>query len=930
MPPITISPVLRDAVELKVDELNQVKEAFKRRYHLNARRTAESDNFKRLKSLLDDISKLNPELESDEDLDIISRYVDQAEDDCSLSGPRLLKLEEQIWSKLHKHLNRLEVSSLHVDLMKEVMDAGDSSVSLAAKLHSADLDDDFEVVETELDEMLEKFEKETFAVEEVDVEAIDAYLSSLFVQPRDKRGLEDIRIDLQTFAEDLLTDGVETDQEHLGWCILDLLKSDVVDKDKKKILEGYLQSPIALRELVAIMNMKSVRDWDYKNASKGLSVTALQNAEGQHYIAVEENVVDLLFLHTVGMGWAEKLKSCLSTAVQIHGSFTTKGLSIEEINKREYFLGRRPAKPRATACTMCHPSYPPAPMPPPPMMGMPPPPPPMAVPLKPGKSKRKISTAWPPPPPPPMPNTMAATRKSNYINDFFMSRLPVMSGCAPKIEQPTEVQARLMKTLAVEAKLCEAFNGSVHTGSVYFKSLASSLPHQTILVVLKFLGIPEFFLEFFERFLSAKLNIGPAVRGAPDRVLPRSRGVQDGHALELFFTEAVMFFLELSVHQKTGSYLYRLKDACYFVGSYEQNRMCGAQVAEFADTLGLEVDFAKAHVIGFLTISSDNVTIDDYKIGTYARRVKKQLDTCTTVLDWVRVWNSTAGTYAAHLFGPLAEVFGKAHLDAVKKAYSRIFGIIFDGGNLTSHVKALLSTHVKRLISDPPFLVESLIYLPQAYGGLGVKNPFVTLNLARSLCENPDAQIKSYLDDEERYYKRAAENYALLPSDAYTRKLEIIFENDNARIESSLGASRDLTIFMTKEELTVHRERAAYPCLPSPPFPAPFVPTTLPMLTSLYATLLREPIDDIPGSGKVRDDVERLEDTGDMKPWKKLTGEDKWVLQLYGDECFERYGGLEIWCSENVPQEVMKAVRGATWDDGDEDNSTTSSDMTDP
>lgn len=509
-----------------------------------------------------------------------------------------------------------------------------------------------------------------------------------------------------------------------------------------------------------------------------------------------------------------------------------------------------------------------------------------------------------------------------------MSRLPIQDGCTPKVTPAEEVQANLIKTLVVERKLREAFDGQVHAGSAHFKSLASSLPHQTILTVLKFLGVPETSLEFFERFLSAKLNIGPAVRGAPDRILPRTRGLPEGHALELFLTEAVMFALELVVHKKTGSYLYRLKDRCYFVGNYEQYRTYEQQVAKFANALGLHVTFERAQSIGFLSIDARGAIIDDHKVSTYARNIKQQLDACTAVLDWVRVWNSTAGTYASHLFGPLADVFGKAHLDAVKKAYKQIFDIIFDGGNLTSHIKKLLTTHLKPPLSDPSFSLEALIYLPQAYGGLGVKNPFITLSLANTINDDPSEVITKYLDTEETYYKRAAENYARLSPDAYGRKIEVIFANDNARVEAALGASRDLSVFMTKEELTAHRERAAYPYLPFPPFPAPYTPTTIPDPTELYSDLLNEPTDDMLCSDKISDEVRRLSGKGDMKSWSRLSSEDKWVLQLYGDECFERYGGLEIWCGESVPQEVLKVVRGASWDDADDDSSV--SDMTEP
>lgn len=195
----------------------------------------------------------------------------------------------------------------------------------------------------------------------------------------------------------------------------------------------------------------------------------------------------------------------------------------------------------------------------------------------------------------------------------------------------------------------------------------------------------------------------------------------------------------------------------------------------------------------------------------------------------------------------------------------------------------------------------------------------ITLNIAHELRDKPDELITRYLETEERYYNHAKENWAQLPPDAHERKIEAIFGNNDARIAQVLGADRDPTVFMTKNEFTQHRERIAYPDLETT---APFyVLPRRPMLTDLYSDLLNEPTDDMSSSEKVSDDVRRLSGKGDMKSWNKLSGEDKWVLQLYGDECFERYGGLEMWVGELVPQEILKAVRGGDWDDSDDDDS---------
>lgn len=936
-PPFTITPVLREAAELKIKELNRVKDSFKRRYHLNSGLLADKNTINRVSRLLESIKKSDPYLENDEDLTIMTRYIEQAQDDKSISEAKLERFEEQLWDKLNRHLNRMEVSCLHVDLMKEVMEAESSTESAAAKLKKAALEDDFEMVENELEELLERFEKDTFTSKDVDANTIESYLSGLFIGDHSNRGLQVLRNGMRIYGEELMQGGADVDQDILMWAIMDLLKNDLISTQKKKILEGYLQSPIALRELTATLNMKSFRHWDYSNEYEGLPVTARQNAEGQYCITVEEEIIDMLFLHGTAIGWATKLKEYLTEFTRNSMAFAGRDLNLDELNKREFYLmsTRKPIKPKASACTVCHPCFPQVPMPPPPP-GIPfTYKPPVVIDACAKKSKKKRSFDMPPLPVPiPLGDSLLYERSRIYLKDFFMSRLPVQEGCVPKFTRTEDVQANLIKTLAVEAKLGKAFHGKVHAITTSFDSLASSLPHKTILTVLKFLGVPDLFLEFFTRFLQAKLNIGPALHGTPDRVLQRSCGVSVGHSLEMFFSEAVLFFLELAVYQKTGSYLYRLHDTSYFVGSQDQQYRCAEQITKFAAIMGMplkKMDICGGRLaIGCLAMdtlpttpsSTPSFKIDSSMVEAYAHHIKKQLATCTSVLEWIRIWNSSAGTYGAHLFGPLADVLGKSHLGSVKDAYTRIFAIIFNGSDLTAHITSLLkSRRSKFCLRDQKLSLEALIYLPQAYGGLGVKNPFITINLAHNIHENPDELIENYLKEEEAYYDAAAENYAKLSAEQRQEKLESIFSNNKDRIDSALGPERDLTAFMSREEMTANREYTPYPIIRALHRPVPRLRISTPFLVDVCQDLRREPVENIEVNFQICRDISRLSSEGDMKRLGKLSGEERWVLGMYGAECFEKYGTMEIWWGEGVPREVYKAVRGHVWSDGDDDSS---------
>ena len=437
---------------------------------------------------------------------------------------------------------------------------------------------------------------------------------------------------------------------------------------------------------------------------------------------------------------------------------------------------------------------------------MPPPPPPPRVH---GKYKKKETNRYPCPPPPPPPECSGGLnlndeRYRNYIRNFFLSRLPKRVGCTPESVSSDETQAELLKTLATELRFGEAFDGSVHGLTANFESFASSLPHQTILTVLKFLGVPELWLDIFTRFLSAPLNMGPIVRGTSDQILARKRGVPLGHGFETFFTEALLFFLDLATHQKTNAYLFRLRDNCYFVGKEQERNDVLCEINSFAKVMGLNVHTMNSldtQPIGLLRLATTPVaiSIDNVSVDKYARRVKKQLKSCTAVISWIRTWNSTIGTYAAHHFGPLASVFGKAHLDAVTKAYNRIHELIFDGSNLTAHMKNLLATHLGRTLTDPPLALEAIMYLPLAYGGLGVKNPYITLNLVRHMMEHPEKEIESYLEQEKNYYEAAKDTFNSMTPEKQGEKLSALFHDNKARITTVLGADVDPTKFWTYE-----------------------------------------------------------------------------------------------------------------------------------
>ncbi|KAF1931360.1 uncharacterized protein M421DRAFT_418000 [Didymella exigua CBS 183.55] len=948
MTPMAINPPLRGVVELKINQFNELKEDFKARYGIGTPGPTNVNLFERIATLIRNIKQYDSYLEVDDDLTIISRYVENVHD-SAISHEKLVSLEKQIMNKLYKQFNRYETTALHFDLMKEVIESAQPGRSPSSGLNALSLEDDFEVVEDGLEALWEKFEAEAFTAKDVDVEALEAYLAGIMESNGSSEDLDELRDDMRRYGEDILDGEGEIDEDVLEWCIMDLLENDLLSDEKKKTLEGYIQSQVAVKELLGVLNMKSIRQWSWKCTNKGIPVTAHQDAEGQYHIIVDEDLIDTLFLHCVAVGWAQKLKTCLSDYIRYTDRNNRRSLSSADRKEQEFFLETMPFEPPPPPPEPC-PEVLECPLPPPP-------PPPPNVGFPPGmwaippyaknKMKKKIPKAYPgpmcvvppppplpfpigappPPPPPPMsifhmsPDTLDNERHRAYKAYFFMSRLPSEDGCRPKVVPSQEVQANLIKTLAAEIKLRAVFDDQPICSVVDFHSLTTALPHETVLETLKFLGVPKVLTDFFARYLAVKLNIGPSVRGTRDRVLTRACGVPERHGLELLFTEAVMFFAELAVMKKVGLPMYRLGSRCYFVGTEEHSDAALQELAIFAQHTKLEFDDVSVqpeHLhIGFLELSADALTINQSAVENYALRIKKQLAAQTNVYDWVRIWNSTVGTYAAHLFGPLIDLFGKDHLCLVKAAYHKIFGIVFESGtDLTDHVRRMLCTRSDFARTILPLTLEAIIYLPQSFGGLGVQNPLIPLNLARNVHAEPDAAIKKYLDVEAKYHDAALRNWSTLTPDNITKKHAAVFagSNDHA-IASSRGADSSPIAFMTKEALTRHREYTLFPHLPYTLLHEydqlftrfPLQNPQIPHLLGLYQALLNEPTDNVIASERIRDEAREY---GLCKRWEELSKEDQWVLTMYGDECLERFGGLDVWCERYVPMIAMAMVRG--------------------
>jgi len=181
-----------------------------------------------------------------------------------------------------------------------------------------------------------------------------------------------------------------------------------------------------------------------------------------------------------------------------------------------------------------------------------------------------------------------------------------------------------------------------------------------------------------------------------------------------------------------------------------------------------------------------------------------------------------------------------------------------------------------------------------------VLNPFTTLSLSHNVFEKPEKVMQDFLKEERDAYNKAKERFESLGQQGRLRKLEVIYP-DKDKI-TNIFTDGDTDTFMSFEEYTRWRESAA---------------NTV-GLYDAYKDLCRVPEDDVETSREVDSELIRLNKTqGGFSYWQ-LSSEERWVVQLYSEELFERYGGLSLVDKNWLPLRALKMLRGEEDEDDDD------------
>lgn len=686
------------------------------------------------------------------------RFLDQSKYDPSIPPSLLNEFEQELCQILDCRQRKLDYADLYARLLTEWL-SSDASSHVDISMPESDLaDSTFEVVETQktrLQQLSEKFESVVFTPLEVNVADIETLLNGLFSGDEGTKTLHRLRERTKSFGDNFAADTKPFTCDVLRWCIKGLLQSDLLSDQKKNTLGDFLHDEVVLTEIGDVLNMRfaDLEGWQW-DAECGIPVEPRRQLNGKYRVVMDEDILQSIFLHFISMSWSVEFKSSMKNVI-------TNGLAWkrpqvmpqDEVERQEYYLGR-------------------------------------------GTVQSGNGMAW--------------KQQDTYENNFFMCQLPsdLKVGTATYHnddgggKNPSNFKQELLRTLGTEVIIRRALYGEVAVVQSDLQWFATSTSHLTVTTILKFFGVSQMWVSFFQRYLEAPLRMVRLEDSSAD-VRIRKRGVPIGHVFQKLFGELIIFAMDLAVNQESEMLLYRLHDDLWLCGEPEKCATAWKVMERCARIMGVEfnesktgsvclsLDSAKKDqilaglpkgrvAVGFLELDAKTGgwVIDQKQVDAHIQQLRMQLAGCKSVFSWIQTWNSCIGRFFSHTFGQPAYCFGRRHVDMILETHRRMQQVLFAdesmaSSSVTQYLKNLIT---KRFgVSDVP---DAFLYFPEELGGLGLRNPFISfLAIREQLWKSPEEMMAEFFEVEKQDYKRCKKEFDALGELGRKRRMKQIWES---------------------------------------------------------------------------------------------------------------------------------------------------------
>ncbi|KAF7714244.1 Uncharacterized protein PECH_002837 [Penicillium ucsense] len=779
----------------------------------------------------------------------IRRFFLQGRYDPSISESVLKEWISRLETDLRFLERQHDHASFYSKLVTEWVSSLDESTANSNKLlgddaPSAQSQDSFEKVgRAEMHEQRAQWESLVFHDDsQTDAASIEAYLDGLFkFSQLTRESLKKIRESMQKFGNEMSTTG--------EWLTV---------TDLKWVSRAFMRNEEVLQEVADVINMRlaSLETWSWGEG--GIPVEMRRQLNGKYRVFMDAELLDSLMFQYLGTKWAVKFRQAFVAFYESH-AWASEDQPIpnmkEHLERRQYFLGDA------------------------------------------GQALGK---------------SIVGARRAKYKGEYFMSQLPAsidegFRSYDDNQQQKTALDSKhsLLHMLITESLLQKDRHGQFTAIRSDFQWFGPSLPHNTILTVLKYFGVPETWLNFFKTFLEVPLSFVHDGSAATTRV--RKRGVPMSQTLSDVFGESVLFCMDYAVNQHTkGGILYRLHDDFWFWGAEKQCEVAWQSMTEFAKVMGLQFNMEKTGTVrmgdikpredsllpkgdirwGFLVLDAEQgrFVIDQAQVDLHIEELDRQLSACNSIFTWVQAWNGYFGRFFTNNFARPAMCFGRDHIDMVVSTLGRIERTLFakyprhamaDEPGMTNYLRAVISQRFG--VHNLP---EGVFYYPVELGGLGLLNPYVRLLAMReNIKQTPQRLLKRALVREEIQYRTYKARYQVRgPPTAKTIKAK-----DGQPVT-----------FMPFEEYMQYPER----------YSTHFM--------TAYEELRRVP--DEKGIDATASFIKnqmglKLSKCSISPSWDKMTPYWRWVAELYHDEMVHYYGSLAAVNRELMPLGVVKTLK---------------------
>jgi hypothetical protein len=442
-----------------------------------------------------------------------------------------------------------------------------------------------------------------------------------------------------------------------------------------------------------------------------------------------------------------------------------------------------------------------------------------------------------------------------------------------------------------------------------------SLSHELILEVLRQLGVPERWRSFFGKFLRPRVRY----RGEARQL---HHGLPLEHALIDLFAECVLWVLDLSVYQATGTQLWRMVDDLWFLAdSAEGARAVWREVQAFCRACGLTINEEKSGAVclgatsarveglpaerprwGLLRLGEDQTwEVDELPFQQLEETLRREAAASRSVLSFAARYND----YLRYILGQLAPsvVLGGNHLRRVGRRLNRMHEELFGPGH---GLVAEVDRRLKDCFADARLkergLPHALIYWPITAGGLALAHPLL--------------HIASYLDGHKKWSAPKPPERDNIAAYLWRRKEDARTVPLNSPECSGLGwldfdaPNPPLTRGQRDDYQRARAERED-PSLPS----AAEVDVAMAAMWGWYYTSIvavSEPAGPPPLTAMeqlVEDFIERGGEVSGRRQ-ARLSPYWRWVVYTYGPSLLEALGTFRFLLTELVPLQLILENRG--------------------